>query len=317
MSRATARRVVIASLLSGVLLISPPAVSGGVLWDLGVAFGYLCVVLCVCLYIFPVRGDGLPHARLLGLSQHRLIGWCLLAAALIHAVVLIVVQPLVARYLLPSTPVYMWCGIAALVLAAVLVQTGLSARSALRRSGSMGQASVHIILAALMTLTLSAHLIGSAQLTSGTVKTICVLMLVALPMGWFAMRARSFRPYHTQLRRVSHLLTMAALLFVPSPLVKHYLLEAPSRPDAIPVNFPHESHIQVTCVECHHNFVDRTGVTACIECHRSGRHDLGRSSESTFHTFCRDCHAQLAVEGAPHGPTRSCSDCHHRIVGDR
>ncbi|MFL6604943.1 MAG: cytochrome c3 family protein [Steroidobacteraceae bacterium] len=313
MTRGTARRIAIASLLSGVLLISPPAVSGGLLWDLGIACGYLCVVLCVCLYIFPVRGDGLPHARLLGLSQHRLIGWCLLAGAVIHTVVLIAVQPLVGRYLLPSTPLYIWCGIAALVLGGVLVQTGLSARSALRRSGSRSQATVHIIVAALMILTLCAHVVGSAQLTSGKVKTVSVLLLLALPLGWFAMRARSFRQPHGEPRRVTHLLTMAAVLFVPSPLVRHYLLEPPSRPAAIPVNFPHESHTQVTCVECHHNFVDRTGMTACIECHRSGRHDLGRSSESTFHTFCRACHARRAVEGASHGPTRSCSDCHRAI----
>jgi hypothetical protein len=310
MNRSTARRVFIASLLSGLLLISPPAPSGGVLWDLGVAFGYLCVVLCVCLYIFPVRGDGLPHARLLGMSQHRLLGWCVLATGVMHAASFLLVQPLVVRYLLPSAPLYMWCGIVALVLAGILVQTGLSARSALRRSGAMGRASVHVILAALMVLILFAHLIGSAQLICGMVKTGSVLMLLALPLGWFALRARNFSAQHSQLRRASHLLTTTAVLVVPSPLVEHYLLEPASRPDVITIDFPHKSHTAVACVECHHNFVDRTGMGACIECHRSGRHDLGRSSEATFHAFCRDCHAQRAVAGAAHGPTRGCSQCH-------
>ncbi len=166
-----------------------------------------------------------------------------------------------------------------------------------------------------MILTVSAHLIGSAQLTSGKIKTVCVLLLLSLPLGWFAVRARSIRPHHNQLRRTSQGLTMAAVLFVPSPLVKHCLLEPTSRPDVIPVNLPHEKHMMVNCVECHHNFIDRTGMTACIECHRSGRHDLRRSSESTFHIFCRNCHMQRAVEGAPHGPTRSCSDCHEARSG--
>ncbi|MFZ8442036.1 hypothetical protein ACO1ML_13685, partial [Staphylococcus aureus] len=92
-------RVGTALLLCALLLLSPLAYSGGIAWDIGVACGYVCVVLMVCLYIFPVRGDGLPHARLLGLSQHRILGWCLLIAAILHIVVLLVAQPLSSRYL--------------------------------------------------------------------------------------------------------------------------------------------------------------------------------------------------------------------------
>jgi hypothetical protein len=300
-----------ALILGGVLLLSPPAVSGGVLWDLGIACGYVGAVLCICLYVFPVRGDGLPHARLLGMSQHRLIGWCVLAAVVIHVLVLVLAQPQVGRYLLPSAPLYMWCGVAALILAGVLVQTGLSARSAMRHSGSMGRASAHTLLAALMILVLCAHLIGSGQLISGQAKAVAVLLLFALPLGWFALRVRSSRLAHSQLRRTGHLATMVAVALLPSPLAKHVLLEPARRPAPMPVNFPHERHISVSCIECHHNFVDHTGTLPCIECHRSGRPDLGRSIESTFHTFCRDCHAQLAAERVSHGPTRGCLECHH------
>jgi hypothetical protein len=44
----------------------------------------------------------------------------------------VIAQPLVWHYLWPSTPIYMACGITALIALAVLVVTGLAARSALR-----------------------------------------------------------------------------------------------------------------------------------------------------------------------------------------
>jgi len=74
MSRGTIRRIAIALMVGGVLLVTYPAVPGGVLWDLGAACGYICLISFVCLYAFPVRGDGLPHVRLLGLSQHNRSG---------------------------------------------------------------------------------------------------------------------------------------------------------------------------------------------------------------------------------------------------
>jgi hypothetical protein len=89
----------------------------------------------VLLYTYPLRGDGLPHARLLRLSQHRVIGRATLGAVLAHVAVQLGSQPRVGRYLLPSAPLFMWCGVAAMVLVAVLVAPGLAARSAARRPG--------------------------------------------------------------------------------------------------------------------------------------------------------------------------------------
>jgi Class III cytochrome C family len=307
----TCRRIAIALASGGLLLVSPPAVSGGVFWDIGIGCGYLCAALLLCLYVFPVRGDGLPHARLLGLSQHRVIGWCLLGTAILHIAVLLIAQPSVGRYLLPSAPLFMWCGMAAVILAAVLVQTGLSARSAMRRSGSTHLATTHIALAALMALMLCAHVAGSAQLVVGVAKTTAAFLLVVLPLAWFALRPRRGRENQSRLRRATHIAAAASIPLMPSPIATHVLLEPASRPDTIAVNFPHERHTSVNCVACHHNYVDRTtGTMGCIECHRSQRADLTRSSESTFHAFCRDCHTQLALEGDRHGPTRGCSDCH-------
>ena len=322
MTASTYRRLVIALLLSGLLLASPPAVSGGVIWDIGIVSGYICVVLAIFLYVYPLRGDGLPHGRLLGLSQHRRIGWWTLAAALTHAAVLLAVQPSTGRYLLPSAPVFMWCGVAALLIAAALIQTGLSARAAMRRSKSPARsATLHIVLAAMMVVALCAHIVGSGQFVSGVSKTAVICLLLALPLAWFAGRPRMLRPERavtgahvgqSRLRRTSHIWAVLVIAFLPVPLASRLLLEPAARPSSIAVNFPHESHTSVNCIACHHNFVDHTGVTACVDCHRSQRADLPQSSEATFHSFCRGCHTQLALESERHGPTRACSACHTR-----
>jgi hypothetical protein len=314
MVASTYRRIAVALVLGGLLLMSPPVVSGGIVWDIGIGTGYICVVLLLCLYVYPLRGDGLPHGRLLGLSQHRLLGWWMLGAALVHAAVLITWQPLVGHYLLLSAPLFMWCGLLATVLLAVLVQTGLSVRASMRRSTPTGRppksATLHIVLAAATVLGLGAHIIGSAQVVSRPIKTAAVFLLLVLPLAWFAFRPRSSRSHQSALRRLTHVSVVALLPLMPSPIASRLLLEPAARPNRIAVTFPHESHTSVNCVACHHNYIDHTGVTGCIDCHRSQRHDLPHSSEATFHTFCRDCHTRLALDDMQHGPTRACSACH-------
>ncbi len=310
MAASTYRRLVVALLLSGLLLASPPAASGSVIWDIGIVSGYVCVVLAIFLYVYPLRGDGLPHSRLLGLSQHRRIGWWMLAAALTHVAVLLAAQPSTGRYLLPSAPIFMWFGVAALLSAATLVQTGLSTRATMRRSESPVQsATVHIVLAAVMVFALCAHVMGSGQWISGVSKTTAFFLLLGLPLAWFAWRPRVSQ---NRGRHVSHICAVLLIPLLPSPLASRLLLQPAARPSSITVNFPHDSHTSVNCITCHHNFVDRTGVTGCVDCHRSQRADLPSSSEALFHSFCRGCHTRLALEGVRHGPTRACSACHSR-----
>ncbi|MBS0421710.1 MAG: hypothetical protein JSR66_28635 [Proteobacteria bacterium] len=316
MTRTNTRRIALAFSLGGALLVSYPAVSGGLLWDLGAACGYICLILFLCLYVFPVRGDGLPHGRLMALSRHKSLGWCVLAAAITHVVVLLVVEPQSYRYLLPSAPLFMWCGVVALLSVVASVVTGLSARAQMRRAPEnrprIERSTLHIVLAAVLMLTACAHAIGSSQLLSGTFKTILGLLLLSLPLGWYAVRRRPTR--RSLARPASHFAAVGIIALLPTSTSKQLLLEPPTQPDKIAVIFPHDLHTSVNCVTCHHNYVDHTGTTACIECHRSARKDLLRSSESEFHTFCRGCHTQLALDGQPkHGPTRSCGGCHQGI----
>jgi Class III cytochrome C family len=333
------RRVGIALALSAALLLCPLPASGGTLWDIGMGTGYVALVLATTLYMYPLRGDGLPHRRLFTLSQHRRIGWIALTLGALHAAILLLAQPLVGHYLLPSAPLYMLLGLTALIALAVLVATGLAARSTLRKTLAPGTSpprpsqphaprasvSTHAILAALLPALIAAHLVGSAQLIDGRTKASTACLLLALPLLWAAYRGthrhrvpeagpRVFPTTRTPLRLLTTVIPCCAaavtLLLLPIPAATPRLLQPATRPSTLPVHFPHEKHTTVNCVICHHNFIDKTGIGSCLDCHRSPRPDLTQSPEATFHTFCRDCHTQLARTTSKHGPTRSCSTCH-------
>ena len=329
------RRLGLACALVAALLLCPLPASGGILWDSGIALGYAALIVAASLYLYPLRGEGLPHKRLFTLTQHRRIGWIALSLGLVHAAVLLVSEPLVGHYLLPSAPLYMLLGLAALIALAVLVATGLSARSALRSASTRRKApgapssttssaratppsvSTHAILAALLLTLTAAHILGSHQLANKPAKIITVCALLLLPLLWAALRVlrrRKSREGNSPLPLLPTLLpnsVAAALLFLlPIPTATSHLLQPAATPSLLPLYFPHEKHTTVDCVTCHHNFIDKTGVGSCLECHRSSQPNLTQSAEATFHTFCRTCHAELAQTTAKHGPTRACSTCH-------
>ena len=168
------RRTGIACAFAAALLLSPLPASAGFIWDITAGVGYGSLVFAVALYLYPLRGEGIPHRRLFTVSQHRRIGWIALILGVLHAVILCVAQPLTGHYLLPSAPLYMLCGIVALIALAVLVATGISARSKLRRGAPAGASDVatHAVLAALLLGLLGAHIVGSGQLVDRPIKTV-------------------------------------------------------------------------------------------------------------------------------------------------
>jgi len=62
------------------------------------------------------------------------------------------------------------------------------------------------------------------------------------------------------------------------------------RSEPLALGFPHDKHRPVNCIQCHHNFADRSGEDSCISCHRSGRAAIRTGAEARFHDFCLGCH---------------------------
>ena len=308
------RRVGIASAVAAALLLLPLPASAGFFWNLGAAVGYGSLVFSVALYIYPLRGDGVPHRRLFTVSQHRRIGWIALFLAGLHVAILLAAEPLTGHYLLPSAPLYMLCGLGALIALAVLVPTGISARSILRQAAPPRASTsgvTHAVLAALLLGLLGAHIIGSGQLLDPPVKGLTCCALLALALLYSAWRPRAAR---IQTRLLSTVIpsgiALAALVLMPTPIGGARLLKPATTPAVLHAYFPHENHRPVSCITCHHNFVDRTGAGSCYDCHRGTRPDLPNAAEATFHVFCRDCHRNLALQETKHGPVRECSGCH-------
>jgi len=310
------RRIAGALAVAALLISSPLPASAGVAWNIAAAVGYAALVFTVILYLYPLRGDGIAHRRLFTLSQHRRIGWIALILALSHAALLLLEQPLTVRYLLPSAPLYMLCGLAAVMALAVLVWSGIRARSALRRAASTRDTppsiAVHAALAALLLGFMGAHIIGSGQMVDRPAKILTTCILLAVAALGFAWRQRPARIRSRLLwTALPSAVAVLALFLMPTPTGTSHLLLPAMTPSLIQVNFPHEHHRTVNCVVCHHNFVDKTGLGSCIDCHRSSRPDLPHPAEVTFHVFCRDCHRKLALQDqTKHGPVRECSGCH-------
>lgn len=82
----------------------------------------------------------------------------------------------------------------------------------------------------------------------------------------------------------------------------------------IPIKFNHQKHSTVNCLTCHHDYADRSpsapnGERTCLACHKKTP-TLASYMEEHFHTFCRDCHLDLANKNEDAGPLRLCSHCH-------
>jgi hypothetical protein len=312
------RRIFLACVCLAAVLLVPRPPSGGLAWDASAVLGYAAGVVALLLFIYPLRRVGLPHRRLLTVTQHRRLGWVALFLALLHVALLLIREPLTVQYLWPSAPLYMLCGAVGLIALAVLVATGLAVRRGMRRRdiprGSPRLTGlIHAALSALLLGLVGAHVVGSGQFVDRTSKLIVICIVLALAVAWSMLQPR-WQGLQTKWLPVvlPGIAVVLVLLLLPAPSARSYLLEPLRTPAGRPppLDFPHEKHRDVNCLLCHHNLADHTGMGTCIACHREFPAALTRSAEATFHVFCRDCHTEKAEEGYKHGPTRACAACH-------
>ncbi len=94
----------------------------------------------------------------------------------------------------------------------------------------------------------------------------------------------------------------------PVPVAHRAVYSGGGRP-ILPMTFMHDDHRGVFCATCHHEFVDGTTGSSCIDCHVTDP-KVSALLERQFHDLCRTCHATEAAAGHDAGPTRSCIACH-------
>lgn len=75
------------------------------------------------------------------------------------------------------------------------------------------------------------------------------------------------------------------------------------------VTFAHADHVEQTCISCHHNYVDATGIGMCLDCHKTDA-TVSPLIEQQFHDLCMGCHEQEQGQRAESGPVRRCVSCH-------
>jgi len=301
-------------------------------WDTGCALGELSAIGLLALCALPIRSRlGYP-ATALSLSRHRDLGVLVLVLALAHAVLLIIVQPLLIEYLKPSTPLYQQAGILTLVSVIALVATGfLVVRRRLWPNHGQFQLS-HLVLTLVALALVAAHAVGSARYLDRRWK-IVVWGLASLAAALCLMRARrqprastgpaddaggiggwlARAPFGRHAKLIAGLIAILAVILgsLLLPGAATALRRAPiPRHTLLPLDFPHVRHTTVGCLVCHHNYVDGRGSDACLSCHRSARADLKLGAEARFHGFCMQCHLEKLGAQERAGPARACAGCH-------
>ena len=308
----------------GFVLHAGRALEAGNLAGLGAALG------CVLLAAWPVRPRTAPTAPPLALRRHRDLGLAALALATAHVAILLWREPLLIEHLLPTAPLYMAAGLVGLLALVYLVVAGLW--PVRRRFAAPARFQVwHIGAALLLLVTVAAHALGAARY-AGSTTAAGVLVLVTVLAVLVVLRARRHgrhppRAGQGALARLAadsvcprYAIRLVALVVLAAGLSVLCLLPGSTqalhrtpvaRSTGIALAFPHDKHREVNCVLCHHNYVDHTGPSTCVVCHRSARRDLKMAIEPRFHAFCEGCHEQRTAADGKRGPIRSCTACHH------
>ena len=254
-----------------------------------------------------------------------MIGWTALAAGIMHLGLLLVFDRRVFEHLKPTAPIYEWFGILALLL--LLALTALSLPSARQRLYARHRdfQLVHVGMTCVLIPALAIHIVTTGRYLHGRAAAVAyVLMSFVALSALLRARGRSESEHRApgfimalafgrHSRVVVACISLALLALIPLMLAHASLkLREPMvhRTVALAIDFPHDKHREVNCIECHHNFSDLTGSDACIGCHRSRRPAIQVGAEARFHDFCLGCHRDPPARLEHHGPTTGCESCH-------
>jgi|SRR6516225_11751914 len=293
-------------------------------WEIAQALGLCAVAGCLILCLLSVRpragGSGAFTVR-----GHELLGWLALAAAVLHVGLLLGVDHRVVEHVKLTAPRYEYAGLLALVtLLFLTVPAAGAVRWRLWPRHRNFQAA-HVGAACLLVVTLAVHVLATARYVHGRAHAVAYTLLSGIVL-LALLRARARRqPAQQPSRHLGGLVfgrhSRLVLTIVLGSLVALFAvlrggtalaLREPflRRSEPLVLGFPHEKHLPVNCITCHHNFVDRSGEDSCISCHRSGRAAIRVGAEARFHDFCLGCHRDPPPYLTGHGPVTGCDTCH-------
>lgn len=296
-------------------------------WEIAQALGLCAVAACLILCVLAVR-PRTGAASALPLRGHEFLGWAALAAAVLHVGLLLGTDHRVVEHVKLTAPRYEYAGILALfTLLFLTVPAGSAVRRRLWPRHRSFQAA-HVGATCLLVVTLAVHVLATGRYVHGRAHVVAYTLLSAIAL-LALLRARAqrqpaqlpARPFgglvfgrHSRLVLaiiLGSLLALLALIRAGTALA----LREPflRRSEPLVLGFPHDKHRQVNCIQCHHNFSDRSGADSCISCHRSGRADIRVGAEARFHDFCLGCHRDPPAYLTAQGPVTGCSTCHQPL----
>jgi Class III cytochrome C family/Ferric reductase like transmembrane component len=295
-------------------------------WETAQLTGLAGLIGCLLLCTLPVRPRRLASDSL-SLPKHELLGWLALGAALLHVVLLPVSDRRVTEHFRLTTPWYEWAGFLALAMLLALALPSCERIRGRLWSRHRNFQAWHVTIATLLVPAVAAHVVGTNRYIHGPGRVLAYLAASAVALlALLRARARA-QPARRPLGFINSLAfgrhsalilsivaasvgLLSTLLASGTPLA---LRQAPiARHEPLAIEFPHDKHRKVACLQCHHNFTDGRGDGSCVSCHRSGRGDLQLAAEPRFHDFCLRCHRNPPVDFERHGPVTGCTTCHVR-----
>jgi predicted CXXCH cytochrome family protein len=293
-------------------------------WEIAQALGLCAVAGCLILCVLAVRPRA-GAAVAFPVRGHELLGWLALAAAVLHVGLLLGVDHRVVEHVKLTAPRYEYAGILALfTLLFLTAPAGAAVRWRLWPRHRNFQAA-HVGAACLLVVTLAVHVVATGRYVHGRSHVVAYTLLSGIVL-LALLRARAQRLPAQQPSRLlgglvfgrhsrlvlaivlGSLVALLALLRGGTALA----LREPflRRSEPLVLGFPHHKHGPVNCIQCHHNFADRSGADSCISCHRSSRAAIRVGAEARFHDFCFGCHRDPPAYLTGHGPVTGCDTCH-------
>lgn len=235
-------------------------------------------------------------------AWHAPLGWLAIGALCAHILAVVALEPDIWRWISAAMPVEIALGLAAAIALSLTLAVRRS-RSLRLYAGPLATLGLHRIAGTVACMAAGAHVALVAGMPFAIMLLlgcgIAVLLAISIPA----------ERHLTALVVALALGTGAAVALAAGPLSETRLAELRSSP-VDHAGFSHGDHRGITCTNCHHNFVDRTGSENCITCHKRLTVSEPMRVDRMFHAFCSECHRDEKAAGHKTGPVDHCTGCH-------